>query len=125
MPLLPPKKIVGINQKFLEERRVALTDFMYLLANHPIFSKDATVISFITWQNTWATYFEMLTLETNTEVLSTANLNLPEMFSDQLSKFGSNLKIVVPTYTELVKQITNYQFHLNGIHWFDTFRVCK
>ncbi|KAL6262228.1 sorting nexin-8-like isoform X1 [Pogonomyrmex barbatus] len=49
IPKLPPKKIVGADSQFLEERRRSLLRFLTLIARHPVVSDDPIVQFFFTY----------------------------------------------------------------------------
>ncbi|KAK9304741.1 hypothetical protein QLX08_003955 [Tetragonisca angustula] len=49
IPKLPPKKIVGADSQFLEERRRSLLRFLTVIARHPVVSKDHIVQFFFTY----------------------------------------------------------------------------
>ncbi|XP_067213141.1 sorting nexin-8-like isoform X3 [Linepithema humile] len=49
IPKLPPKKIVGADSQFLEERRRSLLRFLTLIARHPVVSEDPIVQFFFTF----------------------------------------------------------------------------
>ncbi|XP_011329869.2 sorting nexin-8 isoform X2 [Ooceraea biroi] len=49
IPKLPPKKIVGADSQFLEERRRSLLRFLTLIARHPVVSEDPIVQFFFTY----------------------------------------------------------------------------
>ncbi|XP_043469472.1 sorting nexin-8-like [Leptopilina heterotoma] len=49
IPKLPPKKIVGADSQFLEERRRSLLRFLTLIARHPVVNKDPIVQFFFTY----------------------------------------------------------------------------
>ncbi|XP_058798848.1 sorting nexin-8-like [Phymastichus coffea] len=49
IPKLPPKKIVGADSQFLEERRRSLLRLLTLIARHPIIGQDPIVQFFFTY----------------------------------------------------------------------------
>ncbi|XP_023221676.1 sorting nexin-8-like isoform X1 [Centruroides sculpturatus] len=49
IPQLPPKKVMGADSQFLEDRRKALRRFLLLLARHPIISEDKILYFFLTF----------------------------------------------------------------------------
>ncbi|KAH0540418.1 sorting nexin-8-like [Cotesia glomerata] len=49
IPKLPPKKIVGADSQFLEERRRSLLRFLILIARHPVVRTDPIVQFFFTY----------------------------------------------------------------------------
>jgi len=48
IPKLPPKKIVGGDSEFLEDRRQGLERWLTFIARHPVISKDAIIHYFLT-----------------------------------------------------------------------------
>ncbi|XP_054712523.1 sorting nexin-8-like [Uloborus diversus] len=52
IPQLPPKKVMGADNQFIEERRKALKRFLTLLARHPVISEDKILHFFLTFSGT-------------------------------------------------------------------------
>ncbi|XP_065343182.1 sorting nexin-8-like isoform X2 [Cloeon dipterum] len=50
VPRLPPKKLIGADTVFIEERRKALKRWLTIVAQHPILSADATTRFFLTFE---------------------------------------------------------------------------
>ncbi|GAB6031164.1 sorting nexin [Chamberlinius hualienensis] len=49
VPRLPPKKMMGANAKFIEQRRKALNRFLTLIVRHPVLGIDRIVTFFLTY----------------------------------------------------------------------------
>ncbi|XP_059472737.1 sorting nexin-8-like isoform X2 [Neocloeon triangulifer] len=49
VPKLPPKKMMGVDVKFIEERRRALRRWLTLVSQHPVLSEDPTTRFFLTF----------------------------------------------------------------------------
>ncbi|KAF8789697.1 sorting nexin-8-like isoform X1 [Argiope bruennichi] len=52
IPQLPPKKVIGADDQFIEERRKSLKRFLNLLARHPVISEDKILHFFLTFSGT-------------------------------------------------------------------------
>ncbi|KAG8189274.1 hypothetical protein JTE90_019034 [Oedothorax gibbosus] len=52
IPQLPPKKVMGADNQFIEERRKALKRFLNLLGRHPVISEDKILHFFLTFAGT-------------------------------------------------------------------------
>uniref|UniRef100_A0A2L2YED2 Sorting nexin-8-like n=1 Tax=Parasteatoda tepidariorum TaxID=114398 RepID=A0A2L2YED2_PARTP len=52
IPQLPPKKVMGADEQFLEDRRKSLKRFLNLLARHPVISEDKILHFFLTFSGT-------------------------------------------------------------------------
>ncbi|GIX72565.1 sorting nexin-8, partial [Caerostris extrusa] len=50
--ILPPKKVIGADDQFIEERRKSLKRFLNLLARHPVISEDKILHFFLTFSGT-------------------------------------------------------------------------
>lgn len=50
VPRLPPKKVMGANAKFIEQRRKALNRFLTLTVRHPVIGLDRIVCFFLSYE---------------------------------------------------------------------------
>lgn len=104
IPKLPPKKIVGADSQFLEERRRCLLRFLTIIARHPVVSKDPIVNFFFTYTGE----------ETQHKIRETFR-RVPDEFAT--SELSSRAKELVPpeTLTEFANSRDQIRVILSGI----------
>ncbi|KAH6583922.1 hypothetical protein BASA60_001182 [Batrachochytrium salamandrivorans] len=96
LPSLPPKKVVGVHQEFIEKRRQALSRFINFVANHPVFRKDDMVFIFLTWTSSIYSFSTkhsiILEEEGNSLQMDDAmRQSIPIDVHDRLAAFQSNI----------------------------------
>ncbi|XP_015182254.1 PREDICTED: sorting nexin-8-like [Polistes dominula] len=104
IPKLPPKKMVGANSQFLEERRRSLLRFLTLIARHPVVNKDPILHFFLTYAGE----------ETQHKIREVFRRVLDEFATSELS---SRAKELVPpeTLTEFANSRDQIRVILLGI----------
>ncbi|XP_063995496.1 sorting nexin-8-like [Diachasmimorpha longicaudata] len=104
IPKLPPKKIVGADSQFLEERRRSLLRFLVQIARHPIIRKDPIVQFFFTY-----------TGEETQHKIREVFRRVPDEFAT--SELSSRAKELVPpeTLTEFANSRDQIRVILSGI----------
>ncbi|XP_012271940.1 sorting nexin-8 isoform X2 [Orussus abietinus] len=104
IPKLPPKKIVGADSQFLEERRRSLLRFLTLIARHPVVSQDPIVQFFFTY-----------TGEETQHKIREVFRRVPDEFAT--SELASRAKELVPaeTLTEFANSRDQIKVILAGI----------
>ncbi|XP_015608090.1 sorting nexin-8 isoform X2 [Cephus cinctus] len=113
IPKLPPKKIVGANSQFLEERRRSLLRFLTLIARHPVVNKDPIVHFFFTY----------IGEETQYKIREVFR-RVPDEFAT--SELSSRAKELVPqeTLTEFANSRDQIRTILMGISRLKTIADC-
>ncbi|KAI8826985.1 uncharacterized protein EV422DRAFT_20295 [Fimicolochytrium jonesii] len=104
IPSLPPKK-VG-DQTFLERRRRALSRFINLVANHPVFSEDEAVTAFLRVEMDIHSYRKKAPVtteeETSTgEITSEERSKIPADLAERMIQFKANLDFFICQYRDL------------------------
>ncbi|KAJ3271287.1 Sorting nexin mvp1 [Terramyces sp. JEL0728] len=110
---IPPKKAVGVDAAFIEQRRKGLSRFMNLIANHPVISKDPQIHAFFTCEATFQSYRHSNAVE-NEEEFSVNQVqedelsSVPEGFESQLLDLKTTLKPQIDYICDLVGIMERY-----------------
>ncbi|EGF79821.1 hypothetical protein BATDEDRAFT_89471 [Batrachochytrium dendrobatidis JAM81] len=96
LPVLPPKKAVGVHQEFIEQRRQRLARFINFVVNHPIFRKDDMVFIFMTWNSDIQSFrnAQQISIEEEGSLLQltdTMRQSVPLDVHDRLAAFQSSI----------------------------------
>ncbi|XP_049853020.1 sorting nexin-8-like isoform X4 [Schistocerca gregaria] len=104
IPKLPPKKMVGADSHFIEERRKSLRRWLTLVARHPIVNKDPLVNFFLTYGGPDVQY-----------KIREVFRRMPDEFTT--SELAATAKDLVPpeTHSEFATSRDQIRIILNGV----------
>ncbi|KAJ3257722.1 Sorting nexin mvp1 [Boothiomyces macroporosus] len=110
---IPPKKAVGVDAAFIEQRRKGLSRFMNFIANHPVISKDPQIHAFFTCEATFQSYRNSNVVENEEEfnvnqVQEDELASVPELFESQLLDLKTSLKPQIDYIFELIGIMERY-----------------